>query len=342
MRVIVVGGVFGRDEAYRRSINPTPEMTLVAGLRERGVDVVESPHSWMHRPGRADVVHVHHLAKSVPGLALASPLVARALVFTRHGQEAGLSTARATSLRLMHQRADAVVALSEQEAVRLRRTVRGRVVVIRNGIDSPPSAARRVSPPDGSPLRLLYVGQLIPLKNVEILLRAMAAATSTAEFSLRLVFHNDHLLEPLRSLAGRLGIAHAVTFVGSRDAAGMAEEYRQADALVLPSSTEALPSVVTEALLARIPVVASAVGGIPEQVEHAGLLVPPGDVAALESALTRLAVDYPSLAAAAQDRSVDVSEEYSIKKMIDRHLELYRVLLEHAGPLPDAERMSKP
>ena len=96
----------------------------------------------------------------------------------------------------------------------------------------------------------------------------------------------------LQTLAQQLSIDDIVTFVGRRDAAGMLEEYRLADALVLPSLAESLPSVITESLLAHKPVVASADAGIPEQVQDAGVLVPPGDDAALASAILRLTSDY--------------------------------------------------
>jgi glycosyltransferase involved in cell wall biosynthesis len=327
MRVIIVGGVFGHDDAYRRSINPTPEMTLAAGLRRRGVDVIESPHRWIHPPARADVVHVHHLGKSVPGLAAAFPMVARTLVFTRHGEEVGLPRDRAAALWLVQHRANAVVALSEQEARRLRRQVRGRVSVIRNGIDGPGQLPPRIRTPGQEPYRLLYVGQLIPLKNVDVLLRAVAASLERADVSLRLIFHNDYLLNSLRALAAHLGIAHVVTFVGPKDAAGMAEEYRRADALVLPSATEALPSVVTEALLAQLPVLASTVGGIAEQVHEAGVLVPPGDVEGLGAGLIRLIENYDLFLAASRRRSVEMQQEYAVETMIDRHLELYETVL---------------
>lgn len=137
MRVLIVGGVPARDEEYRRSINPTPEMTLETGLRRRGVEVVVAPHSWSHSLTGIDIVHVHHLAKSVPGLAACRAVRPTPVVFTRHNEERTLPAKRAAALWLINRTADAFVALSHQEANRLRREARGRVVVIRNGIDAP-------------------------------------------------------------------------------------------------------------------------------------------------------------------------------------------------------------
>jgi glycosyltransferase involved in cell wall biosynthesis len=328
VKVLVVGGVFARGEEYRRSINPTPEMTLEAGLRSRGVDVVVAPHSWMHSLTGIDIVHVHHLAKSVPGLATCRALRPTPVVFTRHGEQKTLSVKQVTALRLINRTADAVVALSHQEADRLRREVRGRVVVIRNGTYVPADAPPPVLPRQEGPWRLLFVGQLIPLKALDVLFRALATIRTQTAVALRLVYHNSELLLHLQALAKQLSIDDIVTFVGSRNAGGMLEEYRRADMLLLPSLTESLPSVITESLLAHKPVVASAVAGIPEQVQDAGLLVPPGDEAALASAILTLTSDYPSFVIKAQARAREVKKEYAVDTMIDSHLELYKSLLQ--------------
>jgi glycosyltransferase involved in cell wall biosynthesis len=73
--------------------------------------------------------------------------------------------------------------------------------------------------------------------------------------------------------------------------AGLHELYRSCDVFLHVSWTEGLPQVVFEAFAARLPVVATAVGGVPEAVGDAGLLVPPGDAAAAVSALREVASD---------------------------------------------------
>lgn len=327
MKVLIVGGVFARDEEYRRNINPTPEMTLEAGLRSRGVDVIVAPHSWSHSLRGVDLVHVHHLAKSVPGLAACRVVRPTPLVFTRHyNVDRTPPGLQAAALRLIERTADACVALSHREADRLRPRVRGRVVLIRNGIGAgadPPALPRKEGP-----WRLLFAGQLIPLKGLDVLFRALATVRSKTSVALRLVYHNAEQLEQLQTLAQQLAIDDIVTFVGRRDTAGMLEEYRLADMVLLPSFTEALPSVITEALLAHKPVVASAVGGIPEQVQAAGVLVPPGNDAALASAILRVTSDYPGYLTKTQARAAEVKQEYSVEAMIDRHLALYESLVQ--------------
>jgi glycosyltransferase involved in cell wall biosynthesis len=93
---------------------------------------------------------------------------------------------------------------------------------------------------------------------------------------------------------GRSGREEAFEFLGEVDRESVARLLSEADMLVLPSRDEGLPLVLIEAMAAGVPTIASAgVGAIPEVVEHGetGLLVPPGDVAALARAIEALAVD---------------------------------------------------
>jgi glycosyltransferase involved in cell wall biosynthesis len=327
LRVIIVGGIFGRPTEFRTAISKTPETNLLEGLLDRGIAARGVPHTWLPGWSRADIVHLHHLAKGVLAYTCARPLLAKRLVFTRHGLEGDLSAARRSVLAAVHRRADAVIALSEFEAKVLDGQVRGRLEVIPNGIDGEFRGTRGDPPQRTDRRRLLYVGQLIPLKNLDLLLYALADVRRSVDIELRLVYHNAWLEPELRELSEQLGLADRVTFMGRCGPKQLLAEYAMADALVLPSANEALPSVVTEALMAGRPVVASAVGGIPEQVADAGILVPPGDTGALAAALRALVADYDRYAEAATARSRQVVEEYSVHRMIDRHVRLYEELL---------------
>jgi glycosyltransferase involved in cell wall biosynthesis len=99
------------------------------------------------------------------------------------------------------------------------------------------------------------------------------------------------LCEELLGLAERVGIRERVRFLGYRaDARALVGLM---DVLAVPSLTEGSPLIVLEAMAAGVPVVASAVGGIPDQVRHGeeGLLVPPDDPGALGDALGGLLQD---------------------------------------------------
>ncbi|AGL16325.1 glycosyltransferase family 4 protein [Actinoplanes sp. N902-109] len=328
MRVLIAGGVFRLSEQDRRARQAAPEIVLSEGLRAAGVDVRTSPlEDWrsVALASDCDVVHVHHLSKA----ALASALVPRArpFVFTEH------MTVRypARSLRAAHRvvlaRAARVVCLSEAEAEAKRAAfglAPARLAVIPNGIAPWPDGPRRRTLGPREPVTLLFVGQLDPIKQVHRAIEALAALPR--RFVLRLVYHRDALRAPLRELARELGVDERVTFAGQRAGAALAREYQQAHVLVLPSASEALPSVVTEALLTGLPVLASAVGGVPGQVRDAGLLVTPDPADSLAAPLTALTGDYDRYAAAAFDRARTIAAEFTVERMVDRHIALYRSL----------------
>lgn len=94
----------------------------------------------------------------------------------------------------------------------------------------------------------------------------------------------------LQQLAGELGVTHAVHFAGKTSHAHMAQLYRQADVLLNPSLADNLPNSVLEAWASGVPVVSTVVGGITHLIEHEhdGLLVTPGDHAAMAAAMLTL------------------------------------------------------
>jgi len=132
-------------------------------------------------------------------------------------------------------------------------------------------------------------------------------------------------------LAETLGVAPAVQLAGAHeDAATLLSAF---DVLLHPSRHEALPRAVLEALHAGIPVIATAVGGIPEAIEDgtSGLLVPPRNAARLGAAAGRLALDpvlAASLAAAGRDRARTL---FSLEGMTGAITAIYDELLGEAG-----------
>ncbi|WP_091328901.1 glycosyltransferase family 4 protein [Geodermatophilus ruber] len=164
----------------------------------------------------------------------------------------------------------------------------GAVHVAQPGVDLlDPSPA---SPGGG---RLLCVAALVPQKGQHLLLEALAGITGPA-WCCTLVGspHSDPpFAARLRQLAGTLGIADRVRFAGSCPPDQVGRAYQSADLLVLPSCAETYGMAVTEALAAGVPVLATAVGGVPEALGETdvglpGLLVAPGDRPALTAALS--------------------------------------------------------
>jgi glycogen(starch) synthase len=101
-----------------------------------------------------------------------------------------------------------------------------------------------------------------------------------------------------------------------------------ADVLVLPSIYEELGSVLLEAMAAGLPVVASAVGGIPDALGDAGRLVPPSDPVALAAAVDEL-LDDPALGAELGEATRRRATAFSWDTLAGRVLDVYRQVVEH-------------
>jgi glycosyltransferase involved in cell wall biosynthesis len=140
--------------------------------------------------------------------------------------------------------------------------------------------------------RLLSVGAVVPHKGHDLLLDALRRIPSP-EWCCTVVGPLDRdpaFAERLRQQAADSGLGERIRFAGPRSGEDLRRQYRSADVLVLPSRLESYGMVVTEALAVGLPVVATAVGGVPEALGRTadglpGLLVPPDDADALGEAL---------------------------------------------------------
>ncbi len=183
--------------------------------------------------------------------------------------------------------------------------------------------------PDGP--RLAVVGRLIPIKGHETLLEAFAAARERVS-GLTLEIAGDGTLEAdLRATAARLGLDDAVSFLGR--VAPATPVLERAQIVVVPSLGEGFGMVALEAMERGRPVIASAVGGLPEIVDdgRTGLLVPAGDSAALGEAIADLAADRVRAAVLGAAGRTRALEEFSQERCTDRIEELYRAALAGAG-----------
>ena len=159
--------------------------------------------------------------------------------------------------------------------------------VARPGVDEAP-----LSPGTPSGGELLCVAAMTPDKGYAEL---MAALTLVADLPWRCVCAGALTLDPghvadTRDQIHRAGLADRVHVVGPLTGAALSEAYAAADLLVLPSLSETYGMVVTEALARGLPVVATAVGGVPEALGDTGdgrpgLLVPAGQPEPLAAAL---------------------------------------------------------
>ena len=178
----------------------------------------------------------------------------------------------------------------------------GRLQLIPNGVDlekftlQERAACRSaLQLPEGGRV-ILFVGSLVPVKGIDPLLRAFASLRRRpGNDDVRLYLIGGGFLEQeLKRLACQLEIAPHTSFLGRLPHGQLCTWMNGADCLCLPSLSEGHPNVVMEALACGLPVVASAVGAIPDYVTaHTGELVTPADPADLADKLERcLATPY--------------------------------------------------
>lgn len=259
----------------------------------------------------ADVIVVDALAALVVASRLdvwqsRRPLVAMVHELPSVAAERGEADLLAAEERLL--RADRVIAVSQHgRGILLDRGVAPeRVAVVAPGADRLRRSDHWKQTGDGN-LRVLCVAQWIPRKGIDTLVRAWLALGRN-DATLDLVGETDvdpQYAAQVRALAASTPPG-SVVIHGSVDDVALAAAWQRAALFALPTRYEGYGMVFAEALLHGLPVVAGAVGPVPELVgPNAGLLVPPDDPAALTLALARLLDDgelRASMAAAARAR----------------------------------------
>ena len=277
------------------------------------------------RARRVDLVHAHWwfpggLAVAPVAAALRAPLVT-----TLHGTDVRIARDAAparTAFRRVLGASAAVTAVSRwlaEQATALAPAARPVVAPM-------PVATELFAPGDAEGRDgLLFVGRLTAQKGVDRLLRALAATRRRPRLA---VVGDGPERESLRERAAALDLGDRVTWVGALAQPALAEHYRRAEALVVPSHEEGLGLVAVEAALCATPVVAFDSGGLRDVVAdgETGVLVPAGDVAALASAADDLlapdAADRRTrLGRAARTRALAA---FAPESVAARYLDVYR------------------
>lgn len=342
----------GFRDVFDVTVACAPGGPLVPRLRAEGIRVVEIPSlvhpphpladlttllrlvRWMRRE-RFAIVHCHSTKAGLLGRLAARMAGVPEIVFTAHGWPfVGWWHPLVRRVVMLAERAaaymsTAIICVSDQDrrwALQMGIGTADKIFVIHNGVDPRlwmphPTDGRPEA--DGGGCRVVSVGRLTDLKDPVTLLRAWQRIPEPH----RLILVGDGHLRPHLEAMVRDGMSGRVTMLGARD--DVPALLRAADIFVLASRWEGLPLAVLEAMMSRLPVVATTVGGVVEEVVdgETGLLVPPQNPEALASALARL-LDDPALrrrmGEAGQARA---REHFTEARMLKETAELYgRVL----------------
>jgi glycosyltransferase involved in cell wall biosynthesis len=290
------------------------------------------------RRAAPDIVHANSSKAGVLGRMAAALAGVPVRIFTVHGWAFSASSGLSSVLyrwadRLMAPLTTLTICVAERERVSglaARTCIAQRTVVIPNAVDV--DAIPQASHGGGPPL-VVAVGRLAEPKDTLTLVRALAAVPGRSFTALLVGDGPDR--PSVEAEVRALALQDVVTLTGTRE--DVPALLARADVFALSSRSEGAPLSILEAMAARLPVVSSRVGGVPELVVdgETGLLVPPGDPEALAVALGRLVADpglRRRLGAAGRERA---RRCFDVRRQRQDHLDGYaRELIRRGLPEP--------
>ena len=290
-------------ELRRRAI----PVTVIDERRNNGFRIVVSLAGFF-KAHRIDLIHTHRYKDNLLGILAAKLARVPRVVRTIHGLTEPMRGWPRAKYRVFETLdrlalwyfADIVIAVSRHTAEALKASGYrpSSIRCIHNGVDlagvrtvRDRDAVRRELGLAAGGILIGTVGRLTEVKAQDDFLRAAVHILAQQPAARFLIVGDGPLEAGLRRLAAELGLTRQVVFAGSRS--DVFDLTAAMDVFVMPSLAEGTPMALLEALTLGTPVVATAVGGVPEIVTHrsSGLLVPPWDPRALASACLEAATD---------------------------------------------------
>ncbi|MBN2084383.1 MAG: glycosyltransferase [Anaerolineales bacterium] len=167
------------------------------------------------------------------------------------------------------------------------------------------------------------VGRLVPIKNHRLFLEAARSMVNSGSSARFVIVGDGELREVLGNLAAEMGIADRIRFLGWRK--DMVPVYAGLDLLALSSDNEGTPVALIEGMAAGVPVVATAVGGVPDVVRDGttGRLVPPGDPEAMRRAWRSAFEEKETTKRMSTVARREVEERFGCERMLSAMAALY-------------------
>jgi len=288
-----------------------------------------------HHP---DVVHTHlHVLRyALPSLLLLKPA---GVVHTVHNLAERETEPRARCIqRYALNHGIVPVAVSEEVAISLNQLYGIRQCrVIPNGISqhryaNPQTARSKWRAREGfrdEQILFVCVARFAEQKNHALLLKAFAQGPASDPNAHLVLVGEGGLQEQLESQAEDLGVSRQVHFLGLRT--DIPDVLGATDVFVLSSAWEGNPLSMMEAMAACLPIVSTAVGGVPDLIANGreGFLVPPGDVKGFSGAMTFLLRDRETRRSMGTAAARRAKENFDVSKMVRAYEQLYENLIDH-------------
>jgi len=280
-----------------------------------------------------DVVHTHLQAPNLYGRLAAIAAGVPVVIASEHNVYTTKARRYVAVERWLARRTTAIVAVSEQVRRFLAdqlRMDRSAIQLVENGIAIEPANQDRVAALRGrvalpaGRLAIVTVASLTPKKGHGDLFQAVPLLVSRGVDCALLLAGDGPERPRLEALAASLGIEDRVHFLGVQP--HVADVLATADLFVLPSIVEGLPLAMLEAMAAGAPVVATAVGGVPDVIVNgdSGLLVAPRSADAIADAVARLAGDEALRTRLALRARAVVAERFTERRHLETLAALYR------------------
>jgi rhamnosyl/mannosyltransferase len=285
-----------------------------------------------------DIVHLH---SPVPFMADVAARAAgkRKVVLTYHAgsmlkgkwlDDAIIGPYEKIFLPMLFERADAIVAVSQQFAKRTFPQYMNKIHFIAPGVDL--GRFKRTPLPTKTET-VLFVGRIelsSQWKGIAPLLRAMALVIKNRpQATLELVGGGDAIPQ-YQALAKELGIDASVKFLGPQLGKDLVDAYERVSMLVLPSTSdsEAFGTVLVEAMASGRPVIGTNIGGISQIIEQesTGLLISPGDSEALATSIERILAN-KNFAQKLADQGAIRSQDFSLEIQTRKYIDLFNTVL---------------
>ncbi|HYR45909.1 MAG TPA: glycosyltransferase family 4 protein [Thermoanaerobaculia bacterium] len=311
----------------RPAEEPRHDTIARAGLLEH-VFYEEGPYREALRELKPHLLHAHFALEATAKARAIAAELGCPFTFTAHGYDVYRKPPKDFAARAAA--AGAVVTVSRANARYIQQTFgisATHLSVIPCGIDT--DRFRPARGPRPEPPRILCVARLVAVKNHELLLRACALLRSRGR-TFRCVLVGDGALRgQLEALRAELDLNDIVEMAGAATEIEVLGHWRRASIGALTSVSEGMPIALMEAAACGVPVVATAVGGVPELVadDLTGLLVRAGDVSALAAALERLLIEPETAQVMGRAARHRAEEFFSIQHQVDALVALWDEVL---------------